>query len=227
MGIPIKRAVKEITPPLLMRIASRVKPAASLRRSSGTEHGEKGPGWYDAAFESNPHWKAHYTEVDYYFLWAVIVDRMIREDVRSVLDIGCGAGQLACLIRDKGIEQYYGLDFSEKRVSQARRVCPEYQFAVEDVFKTEALNNFEYDAAICTEVLEHVENDTEIIHKLITGTRFYGTVPNFPWVSHVRHFPSAQAVTERYSDCFTELRVDTFLANPKGKTFYMMDGIVA
>lgn len=227
MPVWMKTIIKEVTPPMLLRAARRIARRSGNEGRATREHGEKSPEWYDAAFDTNAHWKAHYTEVDYYFLWTVIVDRMIRASTRSVVDVGCGAGQLACLMRDKGIGAYYGLDFSEKRVAQARKVCPEYQFAVEDVFETDILGRVEYDAVICTEVLEHITRDIDVLQMIRAGTRFYGTVPNFPYMSHVRHFSSESEVTERYKAYFTDLRVDAFLANPNGKTFFLMEGVVA
>ena len=149
----------------------------------------------------------------------------MQAEVTSILDIGCGTGQLGCLLRDKGVPRYHGFDFSPKRVEQARHLCPEFSFTVEDAFATSLFRTCEYDAVICTEFLEHVEGDIEVVNRIRSGTRFYGTVPNFPFVSHVRHFQHADEVHDRYAPHFGDLRIDTFLANEKGKTFYLIEGI--
>lgn len=56
------------------------------------------------------------------------------------------------------------------------------------------------------------------------GARFYGTVPNFGFTSHVRHFNNQDEVRSRYADFFRDLRIDRFLADGKGKAFYLLDG---
>jgi hypothetical protein len=63
--------------------------------------------------------------------------------------------------------------------------------------------------------------------KIRKGSRFYGTVPNFPFVSHVRHFRDENEVRSRYASCFQNLRVDRFLADAKGKVFYLLDGEIS
>jgi SAM-dependent methyltransferase len=189
-----------------------------------SEDGEKNSEWYDASFENNPEWKLHYSKSEYYFLWAVIVDRMSRAGGKSVFEIGCGAGQLACLIRDHGVCQYTGFDFSAKRIARAREVCAEFRFSQEDAFTTNLFESTEYDSVVCTEFLEHVEDDIGVIRRIRSGSTFYGTVPNFPYTSHVRYFSSAEEVESRYRHLFSDMRVDTFVADDRGKTFFLIEG---
>lgn len=203
-----------------------LRPTAAASLSTEEGH-EKGSEWYDATFESVDHWRSHYSQSEYYFIWTVIVDRLLTINAKSVLEIACGTGQLACLINDKGVQKYSGFDFSPKRIEQAKRACPEFSFRVEDAFKTDLFATFPYDAVICTEFLEHIDNDIEILKRIKPGSKFYGTVPNFPFVSHVRYFESAEEVINRYQRSFAELRVDTLLAAPDGKKFYLLDGRIA
>ena len=220
----LRGLVQEITPPILVHGIRKILHAKSGHNSSDECTVEKDPEWYDKAFEANNHWCKHYTESPYYFLWTVIVDRIVRENVDSILDIGCGSGQLASLLRDKGIKAYQGFDFSSKRIEQAKKVCPEFLFTVDDAFQTNLFSTYDYNAVVCTEFLEHVERDIEIITRIKSGTKFYGTVPNFPYVSHVRHFIERNQVYSRYKKYFKEFEVDIFLANAKGKTFYLLEG---
>ncbi len=196
----------------------------SRRQSYSGADEEKSAEWYDDSFERAEHWKSHYTESKYYFIWSVIVDRLIRAGKQSVLEVGCGPGQLACLIKDKKVEHYQGFDFSPKRIQQAKKVCPEFNFNVEDAFKTRLFSSRDYDAVVCTEFLEHVEGDLEVIQRIKKDTYFIGTVPNFPYTSHVRHFNSIEDVYERYSPLFDNFRVDSFLGNNKGKVYYILEG---
>ena len=185
---------------------------------------EQGPEWYDKSFEKNEHWREHYTQSRYYPLWTVISDRIMRAGTNSVLDVGCGPGQLASLLRDKGVPRYLGLDFSSKRVQRAKEVCPEFDFMVADAFETGIFHTHDYDTVVCAEFLEHVERDLELVEMIRTGTRFYATVPDFPFESHVRHFGDAQQAYDRYAKYFQGFTVDAFLFGNKGRTLYLIEG---
>lgn len=227
MSQEIKRIIKAITPPIILSGAKAVFKPKDEKHVIKMEEGEKDSSWYDESFEKADHWKRHYSLSHYYFIWSVISDRIARTGVDSILEIGCGPGQLACLIRDKGIKKYHGFDFSSKRVMQAEKVCPEFTFSEQDAFKTDLFTTYDYSAVICTEFLEHVESDIEVLSRIRSGAKFYGTVPNFPYESHVRHFNDEGEVLYRYDKCFKHLRVDAFLADDRGKTFYLLEGVIA
>lgn len=187
--------------------------------------GEKDAKFYDTVAKYLDVYDQHYTESSYYFLWSVLADRMLHGQVHSVLDVGCGTGQMASLLRDKGLAHYHGFDFSQKRIEMARKVCPEYTFSHADAFTTDLFQSLDYDTVICQEFLEHVEKDTDVLARIRPGSRFYGSVPNFPNIAHVRHFQNAEEVRTRYAPYFDDLRVDTFLRDTKGITFFLMEGI--
>jgi len=233
----IKTAIRELTPPLLWRCASRLrhaarrpragKPSREPRPSDKFPFGCEQPAeFYDLTFEEADHWKQHYTESHYYPLWTVVADRICRAGAQRVLDIGCGPGQVACLLRDRGIPQYCGVDFSAARLRQARAVCPEYEFAVEDVFLTDRFDTMDYDAVLVMEFLEHIQRDTEVLERLRPGTYVLATVPNFPSRGHVRHFEHAAAVRGRYAPLLGDIDVTTILADNRGKSYYLIEGRV-
>lgn len=187
---------------------------------------EKGADFYDQAFLADQGWRAHYTTSPYYFLWTVILDRIRRTGRTKLLEVGCGTGQLAHALSDVGaLHAYCGFDFSEVRVEQARRNCQAYRFEVADAFQTDLFTTVEYDIVVATEFLEHVEHDVQVLKAIRPGTYFLGTVPNFPFVSHVRHFANSEEVAQRYAGYFTDFRVDAFLANATGKTFFLCEGL--
>ena len=68
----------------------------------------------------------------------------------TVLDVGCGAGQLACFLRDNGLQNYHGLDFSIKRIEHARIICPEFSFSHEDAYTSQLFSDVDYDTVIFT-----------------------------------------------------------------------------
>jgi len=72
---------------------------------------------------------------------------------------------------------------------------------------------------ITTEFLEHVDGDLEVIRQIYSGSRFLATVPNFPYVSHVRHFNDSGEVMRRYEGLFEDFSVTMTPVNEKSKIF--------
>ena len=216
-------------------VAKAILPAAvynGIKRVLGLpiwqplEAGQKESDYYDRTFDEDDYWRTHYTKSQDYACWTVIVDRLRAWHVRRTLEIGCGSGQLAAAIRDAGIlESYCGFDFSSHRVSYARSVSPELRFEIADAFKTDLYDTFDYDSAVSTEFLEHVEGDLAVLAKLRPGTKFIGIVPNMPWVSHVRYFKDCDEVAARYTLLLDNLDVVPVPLGDKGNINFIMQGI--
>jgi SAM-dependent methyltransferase len=221
MNYKLKTFARAITPPIILSGAATVFDSA---RSVAGKPGERNPAWYDRNFAFSKGLHAHYTESQYYHLWAIIAHLIARAGVCSVLDIGCGPGQLAFLLKNRGLTSYCGIDFSPKRIEWAKSQCPGFIFVVADALKTDLLETFNYDTVVCTEFLEHVDRDTEVIARIRPGARFYATLPNFPFISHVRFFKSATEVYDRYATYFREFRVDSFAFTTKGKSHFLLEG---
>lgn len=220
----VKVIAKELLPPIMLKAFESVRPA---KNQSNGGH-EQLSDYYDEAFSNQERWHKHYTESNYYPLWSVLVDRIIHAKVESLLEIGCGPGQLSLFLHDQGLRRYLGFDFSARAVELARISCPELKYVEADAFKTDLFHSYDYDAVLCTEFLEHVDHDLEVIGKIRSGTRFYGTVPNFTCASHVRYFTSAQEVNDRYAEFFHSFSVNAYLSNSytkRGEVFYLMEGI--
>lgn len=222
MNYKLKKLGKALSPPILL---SGMKAFGRFIRRGDEKSGERGPAWYDRAFSRTVETHKHYTESKHYFLWSVIAHLMVRDGVRSVLDVGCGSGQLALLLRDKSIQAYCGIDFSQKRIEWARKNCPDFTFVVEDALRTDLFTTFPYDAVVCAEFLDHIQSDREVIQRIKTGARFYAIVPDFSFDSHVRYFKGSGEVMERYAAYFKDFRVSSFIADRKGKTYFLLEGI--
>lgn len=228
----MKAIAKEFLPPIMLKsmlsILHSKRYVNSARSYSSTENNaEKGAEYYDEAVVRMGAYCQHYTEADHYPLWSVLVDRLRHTQVESVLEVGCGPGRLALYLCDKRVSHYLGFDFSPVNVEWAKRNCPEFDFVVANALETNLFQDQGYDTVICTEVLEHIERDLDVIEQIRNGTRFYGTVPNFGGKSHVRHFTSTQEVFDRYNSYFQNFSVDEFLGTGKykDKKFYLMEGI--
>jgi len=212
---------------MLKSLRARVRERVWGRRDEANEPmGQQGPDFYDRTFQADDSWRRHYTESPYYFIWTVIIDRLRRAKTSRLLEIACGSGQLAKAILDARIvSDYRGFDFSQARLEFARSMCPGVCFEVADANTTSLFDDFDYDTAIATEFLEHVEQDLKVLRRLRPGTHFLGTVPNFPFVSHVRHFADAEQVSERYHPLFDCLSVVQLAANDRGKRFFLLEGV--
>jgi 2-polyprenyl-3-methyl-5-hydroxy-6-metoxy-1,4-benzoquinol methylase len=188
--------------------------------------GEKAAEYYDRTFHEDANWSAHYTASVDYYIWTVIVDRVRRAGSRGVLEIGCGSGQLAHAIHDTGaVERYCGFDFSSARIEQARRNVPSFSFELANAFETDLYERATYDLVIVTEFLEHVEDDLTVIQRIRPDARVIGLVPNFPYVSHVRHFASVGEVAQRYGRFFRGFTVDAIPMKVPGSVAFLFDGI--
>lgn len=186
---------------------------------------ERSPFYYNLTARLTQNLKLHYTSSRYYFLWAVIADRLVRAGSASLLDLGCGSGQFACFMRDKGINNYIGVDFSSYRIQLAKKTCPKYTFFQADIFSTDLFDLTAYDTVIALEFLEHIERDLEVLARVRQGSQVYATVPDFSSPGHVRYFKSAAQVESRYKSYFDTMKVDFFIAESGRKTYYLIDGV--
>jgi SAM-dependent methyltransferase len=223
-SITIKSIAKGLVPPLVwdaLRRAIVARPTSQV-----SEHGsERNSSWYDERYPNNPTYLCHYAESGYYAIWCVLVDRIKPETIRCLLDIGCGPGQLACFLGDRGLRRYVGLDFSPECIRMARSACPSVEFICADVLSCDVLENLDYEVVVATEFLEHVQDDLAVIDRIRPGTKVYGTVPNFPAPAHVRHFNSVEEVGARYSSRFVDFRADQFLHGSGGMSLFLFEGI--
>ena len=189
---------------------------------------EKSVEYYDGIFHSDGKFHVHYAASPYYGVWTVILDRIRRITHPRILEIGCGTGQLAKAIYDSGLaESYRGFDFSPVAVQLSKERCPELDFGVADALETDMYQTYDYNTVVTTEFLEHVERDTEVISAIKPGTWFIGTVPNFPYRSHVRHFRDTMEVIDRYARYFESFEALPVLLNERGTTVYLMQGKTA
>lgn len=161
------------------------------------------PETYDRMFAEGGYggtFRLHYKHTWYYPLYRKVLSIVQRHGGRHVLEVGCGTGGFAHLLQETTALEYAGFDFSSEAVSQARaRTGREDCFSVGDATIPESYPGT-YDTIVCTEVLEHIEPDREVISLWKPGTRCVCSVPNFDSTVHVRHFLSEDDVLKRYGD---------------------------
>jgi len=206
-----------------------------LRRSQPSEIDndvERGADWYNGLYDDAKTYSSYhrpYYQSYYYFLWSVISDRVRRAGIRRVLEIGCGPGQLACLLLEQGVAEYVGLDFSSRAIEMAERNVPNGRFIVGDARATNVHAEYDHDLVICTEVLEHIEDDIAVVSRFLPGKRCICSVPSFSFPGHVRYFGDTKEVITRYLGLFENLDVTCF-KSPNSSVqsaylFYLFDGV--
>lgn len=99
---------------------------------------------------------------------------------RRILDVGCGDGRLAALVKDFLGAEVYGADISKRGVTIAKSLGIKAKVA--DIAKKIPFADNFFDLVICTETIEHVADpDTLLkeIHRVLapTGTLLL-TTPN-------------------------------------------------
>lgn len=215
--------IKEVIPPIVWKSGKwLVGLSKCCRAVNGRERASE---YYDGIYTVSEEYRKPYYESKYYFMWCVLVDRMRLNGSEVVLDVGCGPGQFACLLKERGVKDYVGLDFSAVTVSLALQACPEYKFVRADVFETDVFDRVPYDIVTCTEVLEHIEQDLDLVSRMRPGARVFGSVPSWSDPGHVRHFRTCAEVESRYGHMFTELKVDALVAGPCQQLLFVFDGV--
>lgn len=157
------------------------------------------PATYDEMFQSAAVFGLPYRRSPYYPLFREVRRALARVAPRSVLEVGCGTGPLAHLLFDSMNIDYRGFDFSPVAVERARRrTGRDTPFFVGDATQAVTYAGIDYEAVVCTEVLEHIEDDLGAVSHWVPGAYCVCSVPNYDSDTHVRWFRSAHDVRERY-----------------------------
>lgn len=186
-------------------------PEARQRRSlifarTSLLKGEYGAAWYDEVMveegspamvplEDSP-WLELYQEL------AKLIDPW-----EPIVDLGCGTGRFLQLLYEQGhYGPITGVDWSQAALKEAARVAvPIHEAAPLPTWINANLYDWQPDlnappstVYVCSEVLEHVEDDIAIVSKIPPGYRLLISVPNFHDQAHVRVFRKAPDLWQRY-----------------------------
>lgn len=206
-------------------LLSRVKGRLRGPTARAAEVGAFDSDFYDDAYKRIEEYRSPYYNSRYYFVWTVMLDRLLRQQPVGVLEVGCGPGQLASLLLEHGIQNYLGFDFSPQAIDMAR-ANSSGRFEVADARDTNLFETHNYDVILSTEVLEHIDFDLQIIERFPAGVRCICSVPSFPYISHVRHFTTKDEVYERYGGYFDDFDVLALrMPGEQGLWYYLFDGI--
>lgn len=117
----------------------------------------------------------------------------------SIVEFGCGTGQLAELLHELGIVSYRGYDWSKFGIEISRKRCPYFNFEVKNLchYIPEIQ---EGDVIIAVEFLEHIECDIGLLDQLPAGIEMIISLPPRMCSSHLRCFPNPKSIRERYEN---------------------------
>lgn len=153
--------------------------------------------YYDIIYQNSVKYSVNYKESNYYEVWKKVIEWLKEGD--SIIDLGCGTGQFAQMVKDNLKVNYIGVDFSGEAARMARGLNTGYKFRWMDIFDYMKEPDY-YDVVIMLELLEHIEDDRELLSKIKKGKRVIFSVPSFDSASHLRTYKDADSIYDRYGD---------------------------
>jgi len=96
---------------------------------------------------------------------------------KKILDAGCGEGYFLSLMNSK---EKFGVELSEKRVSEALKLYPQLKIKIADV-RNLPYDDDTFDVIVCSEVLEHVSGYQKALKEFKRCVKGHGhIVLSFP-----------------------------------------------
>lgn len=89
---------------------------------------------------------------------------------QRIVDLGCGDGRLIFALNKKGLlgnfDQIIGVDVSESRVRRMTKELPFVKGLVSDALSVKELSSSSFDFVICSQLIEHVEDDRKLLQEI-------------------------------------------------------------
>jgi len=169
--------------------------------------------YYNKRFKNSKQYHEPWDNVHPYYqiLWKKSVDLLLQNNIKSILDIGSGMGQMGDLSYQHKIK-YKGIDFSEYAIQFSQSKAKKNQI-YECTNALEYHYNDKVEGYTSHEFLEHIENDLLILNKLKPNKFILFTVPNHDSAGHVRWFLSEEEIINRYFSCIKNLQVEKITPN--------------
>ena len=162
---------------------------------------------YNVENGSTYDYNKHYSKMTvYHDLWLKVLEYLKLIKDPNILEIGCGTGQFAQMLYDRGYKNYSGIDFSDIGIKKSKERCPNYTFYRHDL---RIPFDLEYDTILALEVFEHLD-DMKVISNLKSGSNIIFTLSMSDYCAHIRYFISTDEVWERYSMKIELERVEHF-----------------
>ena len=154
--------------------------------------------------------------------------RLLSRQAQTILDVGCGAGDNARLIRSIFTDvkpEIVGITVSSEEASIAERFMTEVYIADLENSELSFLGNRRFDAVIFSHVLEHLKNPVDAISKVLRNLRDDGqvliAVPNileyknrFRLLRGYFEYQDSGIMDRTHLRFFTWYTADRYLINP-------------
>lgn len=127
------------------------------------------------------HGEEHFFKAPRYLLRKHNILKLLAEhpEIKTFLDIGCGAGELACTLVERGLTGV-AIDFSDSAIKHGEKIRSERHITSDQLsFRVGGLEQVEkqkFDLVICCEVLEHIEDDAAMLRNLLKHTNEYALI---------------------------------------------------
>jgi len=111
-----------------------------------------------------------------------ILVRLIDPAGKYILDLGCGEGYFARLLKSKNAGMITGVDVAQGLVQEARRKDPQGDYRVYDVTRDETFEDNKFDVVICNMVLMDISDLNLAFRKIASflkiGGKFIASIQN-------------------------------------------------
>jgi len=113
-------------------------------------------------------YKIHKTHINSVINWKLKYLSKFNLDLdenSKILEVGCAAGDLIANFNSSvKNSNRYGIDISDKNIDFAKKSYPEINFSTNSLVYF-IVNNIHFDLIILSDILEHVENDLDLLLK--------------------------------------------------------------
>lgn len=165
---------------------------------------EKGPEFYTGKSYLNPKTIQRYTPI-----YKQAIDWILKYGKgKKIVDLGCGAGVFAEMVKNTGLTDYIGFDFSPDMIKLSEERVPEFEFLLSDLTTPLFLEPYTF---VALEVLEHIKDDLAVIKNISSSSLIIISLPTFDAKGHVRRFKNKETAEKRYSK-FIEFKKYEFIS---------------
>lgn len=141
----------------------------------------------DSSLEINRYYSEKNIKELKYFKTPTYIKKIIQDyNIKKILDLGCGEGSMInSLDKDFLRLNISGLDLSNTKINNLKKLFPQYQFYNQDACDTH-LKSESFELINCSQLIEHVKNDSVLVKEMKRllkpgGFLFADSVIKKPW----------------------------------------------
>ncbi|NER24443.1 MAG: class I SAM-dependent methyltransferase [Symploca sp. SIO1B1] len=121
--------------------------------------------------------------------YKIIMNWLPQTEDMQILNAGCGSGEMNIMLAQRHSWQVDAIDIDSEAISLSQKLKSEANLVNLNLFNKpieEHLPQHQYDIIVSNDVLEHIENDVQVIKKFSEMLKQNGTicisVPAYPWL---------------------------------------------